>query len=277
MRLRAPLFGLLLAVASAAAQEQPAITEETPYVQSGMVVVETMLKMSGVRSSDFVIDLGSGDGRIVIEAAKRYGARGLGVDYDPRLVRLATENAAKAGVSGRVSFVEQDIFKTDFSAASVVTMYLLPEYNLALRPRLLALRPGTRIVSHDWDMGDWHADARMTVPVPDKPVELKKSSTILLWIVPARVEGSWRSSLAPGGRSAQFDLRQNFQELSGTASIGGRSLPLERAVLKGTFLSFRVQEGKRTLRFNGHAAAGRISGQLGIGEQTYRWRAQRAD
>ena len=269
--------GLLLVAGMAFAEEDVRITEETPYVQSGMIVVLTMLKMAGVRASDFVIDLGSGDGRIVIEAAKRYGARGLGVDYDPRLVKLANANAQKAGVGDHVQFVEQDIFKTDFGAASVLTMYLLPEYNLVLRPKVLALKPGTRVVSHDWGFGDWRPDAQTTVAVPDKPVELKKESTIRLWIVPARVDGKWRSRLAPGGREAEFELQQKYQDVSGTARIGGRSLPLERVTLNGTFLSFRVQEGKRTLRFNGHASAGRINGQLGVGDRAYRWRALRAD
>ncbi len=274
MRVVLGLLGLLAAAASFA---QPQLAEEVPYVRTPQEVVDAMLELAGVRASDFLIDLGSGDGRIVITAAKRYGARGFGVDLDRRLVVESTEKARAAGVADRVAFYEQDIFKTDLESASVITMYLLPEYNLALRPRLLALKPGTRIVSHDWDMADWKHDATVEVDAPDKPVGLKKSSTVHLWIVPARIEGRWRSRLSPDGRFAQFDLRQNFQELSGTVSIGGRSLPLERAVLKGTFLSFRVQQGKRTLRFNGHAAAGRISGQLGVGEHTYRWRALRAD
>jgi SAM-dependent methyltransferase len=269
--------GLLFMARSAAGEEYPAITEETPYVQSGMVVVRTMLEMAGVRASDFVIDLGSGDGRIVIEAARQYGARGLGVDYDPRLVKLATANAEKAGVSDHVSFVEQDLFKTDLGAASVLTMYLLPEYNLALRPKILALKPGTRVVSHDWGFGDWRPEAETTVHVPDKPVEVKKQSTIRLWIVPAKVEGTWRSRLVPGGRDARFELQQKFQDVSGTAVIGGRSLPIERVLLRGEFLSFRVQDGKRTLRFNGYVSAGRITGQLGIDDHSYRWRALRAD
>jgi 16S rRNA G966 N2-methylase RsmD len=277
MRLLAIACAILFGLASARAEDAVTITEETPYVQSGMMVVLTMLKMAGVRANDFVIDLGSGDGRIVIEAAKRYGARGLGVDYDPRLVKLATANAEKAGVSDRVSFVEQDVFKTDFSAASVLTMYLLPEYNLALRPKVLALKPGTRVVSHDFGFGDWRPDAEETVPVPDKPVEVKKESTIRLWIVPARLEGQWRSRLAPSGREAVFDLKQKYQDFSGTVTIGGRSLPLERTKLNGTFISFRAQDGKRTLRFNGYATAGRITGHLGIGDQAYRWRALRSE
>jgi len=274
------LLGMTLALGAPfcfAAEEEAKITEETPYVQSPKVVVDTMLEMAGVRANDFVIDLGSGDGRIIIEAAKRFGARGLGIDYDERLVKLATDNAARAQVSGHVRFVQQDIFKSDFSAASVIAMYLLPEYNMVLRPRFLALKPGTRIVSHDYAMGDWKPDAEKIVPAPDKPVGAKKESAIYFWVVPARVEGRWRSRLPQGGRSVEFELRQQFQELSGTAKIAGRSIALERATLSGPFLSFRVQDGERTLRFSGYASAGRINGQLGIGDRTYRWRALRSD
>ena len=274
------LLGMTLALGAAcgfAAEEEAKITEETPYVQSPKVVVDTMLEMAGVRGNDFVIDLGSGDGRIIIEAAKRFGARGLGIDYDERLVKLATDNAARAQVGNHVSFVQQDIFKSDFSAASVIAMYLLPEYNMVLRPRFLALKPGTRIVSHDYAMGDWKPDAEKIVPAPDKPVGAKKESAIYFWVVPARVEGRWRSRLPQGGRSVEFELRQQFQELSGTAKIAGRSIALERATLSGPFLSFRVQDGERTLRFSGYASAGRINGQLGIGDRTYRWRALRSD
>ena len=280
MTTHALLFALLLALVAPfafAAEDEAKVTEETPYVQSPWIVVDTMLEMAGVRASDFVIDLGSGDGRIIIEAAKRFGARGLGIDYDPRLVKLATENAEKAGVADRVSFAQQDIFGFDFSAASVITMYLLPEYNAVLRLRFLALKPGTRIVSHDYGIADWPPDAQKTVPTPDKPVGATKTSVIYYWIVPARVQERWRSVLAPGGRQAEFDLKQKYQQVSGTATIGGREYPIERATLKGGFISFRVQEGRRTLRFNGYASAGRIAGQLGIGDKSYLWRAVRAD
>ena len=280
MKISTILLGLTLALGApcgVVAEEEAKITEETPYVQSPKVVVDTMLEMAGVRGSDFVIDLGSGDGRIIIEAAKRFGARGLGIDYDPRLVKLATENAVKARVSDHVRFAQQDIFKSDFGAASVITMYLLPEYNLVLRPRFLGMKPGTRIVSHDYAMGDWKPDAEKIIPVPDKPVGARKESAIYFWVVPARVEGRWRSRLPRGGRGVEFELRQKFQELSGTANIAGRSVALERATLSGPFVSFRVQDGKRTLRFNGYASAGRISGQLGIGDRVYRWRALRSD
>jgi SAM-dependent methyltransferase len=272
------LFGFLatLAAGAAAADDEPKITEETPYVKSPAVVVEAMLKLAGVRANDFVIDLGSGDGRIVIDAAKKYHARGLGIDYDPRLVKLATQNARAAGVTGSVSFQEQDIFKTDFSAASVVTMYLLPEYNLALRPRLLQLKPGTRIVSHDWDMGDWQADASVTIPVPDKPVGMRKASTVFLWIVPARIEGRWRSRVptSKGVADVEFDLRQSFQRFAGTATVRGRQAPLARTFLKADTISFRFADGGETLRFQGRVSNGRIAGQLlRPGDKSHRWRA----
>ena len=262
-----------------ATDETPAIQEETPYVISPTPVVETMLKMGGVRSGDFLIDLGSGDGRIVITAAKEYGARGFGVDYDPRLIKLATENARKAGVSDRVTFVEQNLFNTDFSQASIITMYLLEEYNLALRPKLFALRPGTRIVSHDFGLGDWEPDAKVKIPVPDKPVGLEKASTIMFWLVPAKVEGSWRS-LVPGlkgWKDAEIHFEQHFQKISGELLLNGQKLPLERASLTGEAISFRVQDGERTIRFTGQVSRGRMAGQVAVsGGRNYRWRALRA-
>ncbi len=269
-----------LIASSLPAQEQPAdgprITEETPFVISPTPVVETMLKMAGVRGNDFLIDLGSGDGRIVITAAKEYGTRGLGIDYDPRLVKRATENAQKAGVAGRVTFVQQDIFKSDFRQASVVTMYLLPEYNAVLQPKLLALRPGTRIVSHDYGIGDWQPDAQKKIPVPDKPVGLEKASMIYFWVVPARVEGTWKARVPgeKGWTDAQIHFEQHNQRIDGEAYLDGKSFPLERASLSGEAISFRVQEGDRTIRFNGLVANSRIAGEVAVsGGRAYRWRA----
>src|SRR5512138_2266863 len=140
-----------------------------PYVNTPMEIVERMLRMAEVGKGDTVIDLGSGDGRIVIEAAKR-GASGLGVDLDPNLVKLATQNAARAGLAQRARFEVRDIFDTDLSRASVVTMYLLPDFNAKLLPRLLALKPGTRIVAHDGGIGDWPADETLSMRTPEKPV-----------------------------------------------------------------------------------------------------------
>lgn len=178
------LAGLLLP-----AFAQP--TETVPFITSPDNVTLEMLRIADVGPADHVIDLGSGDGRIVIQAARQFGATGMGVDIDPQLVRRSQDNARAAGVAERVHFLEQDLFRTDLSRGTVITMYLLPEVNLQLRPRLLALQPGTRVVSHDWDMGDWLPDRTTVVAVPDKQVGLEKSSRVHLWVVPARVEGLW--------------------------------------------------------------------------------------
>ena len=200
--------------------------EEVPYVQTPQPVVDAMLKLAGVNGRDFLIDLGSGDGRIPITAAKRFGTRGYGVDYVGSLVQLANDNAVKAGVADRVRFEERDIFKTDVSAATVVAFYLLPDFNLELRPKLLEeLKPGTRLVSHDGDMGDWPPDAKLVVDAPGKTVGVEKKSTIYLWVVPAMVMGEWKSRvpLAGGAREVTLDLAQSFQSLSGAATVRGRA------------------------------------------------------
>jgi hypothetical protein len=254
--------------------------DEVPYVRTPQAVVDAMLKIAGVRGTDFLIDLGSGDGRIVITAAKRYGARGLGIDYDPYLIEESRANAVKAGVAERVAFERKDIFDTDLAPASVLTMYLLPEVNLALRPRILAtLKPGTRVVSHDWDMGDWAPDAQVEVPAPDKPVGVLKQSTVYLWVVPARVEGRWRTRvpLPKGPMDIELELGQHFQALSGTARIAGRSHEIERAFVRGPFVFFRVGEGAEALRFQGHLATDRIVGRVTTADdRTYPWRALRS-
>jgi len=166
--------------------------EEVPFVTTPDHVTLAMLELAGVTAGDFVIDLGSGDGRIVITAAKVFGARGLGVEIVPELVERSRVAARRAGVADRVEFRVQDLYDTDLTAATVVTMYLLPEVNLQLRPRLLALRPGTRIVSHDWDMGNWRPDRTIVVDVPDKKVGREKSSRLHLWTVPGTVPAAVR-------------------------------------------------------------------------------------
>ena len=173
---------LLLFIASIALAQDT----DVPFIVTPDNVTREMLRLADVKASDFVIDLGSGDGRIVIVAAKQFGARGLGVEIVPELVAKSLENARRAGVADRVEFRVQDLFATDLSQATVITMYLLPEVNLQLRPRLLALKPGTRIVSHDWDMGDWKPDRVVTVEAPDKPIGREKLSRLYLWTVPAR-------------------------------------------------------------------------------------------
>jgi hypothetical protein len=158
-----------------------------------------------------VMDLGSGDGRIVITAAKRFGARGMGIEIRDDLIERSRASAAAAGVASRVAFRNQDLFKTDLSPASVVTLYLLPEVNMELRPKLLQLRPGTRIVSHDFDMGDWEADKVQSLDAPDKPIGLVKKSRIFLWIVPARIEGLWCGTGKSRGRS--ITVAQRYQHV----------------------------------------------------------------
>jgi SAM-dependent methyltransferase len=176
-RLLGSLFLLLLPLSASS------LAEDVPFVVTPDNVTLEMLRLADVGPSDYVIDLGSGDGRIVIVAAKRFGARGLGVEIVPELVKKSRESAARAGVADLAEFREQDLFETDLSKATVVTLYLLPEVNLQLRPRLQKLRPGTRIVSHDWDMGDWKPDRTVEVDAPEKKIGREKKSRVHLWVV----------------------------------------------------------------------------------------------
>ena len=214
---------------------------DVPFIVSPPAVTQAMLDIAKVTRHDFVIDLGAGDGRIVILAAKTHGARGLGVEIDPRLVEVARAHAEKAGVAARAHFRVEDLFATDLSPASVITMYLLPDVNLALRPKLLALQPGIRIVSHDWDMGDWRHDDMRVVANPDKTVGLEKTSKIFLWTVPAKVGGKWcaRQATAAGqpARVMVLELDQQYQRINGTLTVStGKSKPESqrfRATLDG--------------------------------------------
>lgn len=208
-------FGCL-ASALHAVTPVPALVEEVPFITTPDHVTVAMLELAGVGPLDHVIDLGSGDGRIVIAAARRFGAAGLGVEIVPELVARSIANAALAGVAGRASFRRQDLFETDLAPATVVTMYLLPDLNLALRPRLLALAPGTRIVSHDWDMGDWRPDRTVTLAVPQKTIGLEKLSRLHLWTVPARVAGLWC-----GADGVALRVEQQFQVLAAVLLQGG--------------------------------------------------------
>ena len=214
MRFLLSLCALLLPTAFAQAQD------EVPFITTPDHVTLAMLQLAGVRAQDHVIDLGSGDGRIVITAAQRFGATGLGVEIVPDLVLKSLENARAAGVSARTEFREQDLFATDLRRATVVTMYLLPEVNLQLRPRLLALAPGTRIVSHDWDLGDWASDRTLTVDVPNKVVGLDKRSRLHLWVVPAPVQGLWCAA------AGSLEITQRFQTFSATLTSPHTTTPV---------------------------------------------------
>jgi len=258
MRLAACL--LLVAAAGAGAQD------EVPFITTPDKVTLAMLELAQVGPNDHVIDLGSGDGRIVITAAKRFGASGQGVEIVPDLVRQSRENARAAGVTQRVEFREQDLFKTDLRRASVVTLYLLPEINLQLRPRLLALPAGTRIVSHDWDMGDWAAERSVTLDVPDKTIGRDKTSTVHLWLVPARVDGLWCSA------GASLRVTQRFGQFSAVLHTATRR-DTPALVFDGRIAGTRLHarhphdaaleadaQGLRVLRIGtpGSAVAGRV-------------------
>ncbi len=199
----------LAATAQTTRAAAPPVVEEVPFITTPDHITVAMLELAGVGPRDHVIDLGSGDGRIVITAARRFGARGVGVEIVPELVARSIANARLAGVSQRAEFRTQDLFDTDLSPATVVTMYLLPEVNLALRPRLLALAPGTRIVSHDWDLGDWRPDRTLSVSVPKKTIGFEKLSRLHLWTVPARLDGLWCGA---GGLSLQ--VTQKYQTVA---------------------------------------------------------------
>jgi precorrin-6B methylase 2 len=210
--------------------------KDVVWVPTPQVLVDKMLDMAKVTPADFVMDLGSGDGRTVITAAKR-GARALGIEYNPEMVVLSRRNAEKEGVSGKANFLKADLFETDFSRASVITMFLLPDINLKLRPKILELKPGTRVVSNTFTMDDWIADETATL---DANTGCSTSwCTALLWIVPARVEGSYT---LPQG---QLVLKQQFQVLSGTLTTEGRTLALEGKV-RGEAVSFSA--GGKTYR-----------------------------
>ncbi|MFN7427496.1 MAG: SAM-dependent methyltransferase [bacterium] len=237
-----------------------------PYVPTPWPVVRAMLELARVGDTDFVVDLGSGDGRVVIEAARSRGARGLGVEIEPDLVRSSNDEARQLGLSARVAFERRDLFETDLSQATVVTLYLLPRLLMELQPRLARLRPGTRIVSHDFRLGDWKPDATIKVDVPDRAFG-PPFSTVYLWVVPAYVQGAWEGSVAERGRSERFraELRQDYQSLSGTLRVGARSGPLDRAAIAGDKVTFgaRIDGPGGPVRhsFDGRSVAGELVGQ----------------
>ena len=234
----APLLALAVLLTSPALRAQ----EEVPFITTPDNVTLEMLRIANVGPADHVIDLGSGDGRIVILAARRFGASGLGVEIVPDLVQRSIKSARDAGVADRVAFKEQDLFQTDLSPATVVTMYLLTEVNLKLRPALLALKPGTRVVSHDWDMGDWKPDQTTVVAVPDKQVGLEKSSKVHLWAVPARIDGLWCG--AGLLRGTALTLTQRYQEFEGMLVRGERSRKVDGRIEGTTLRTSRESSGR---------------------------------
>jgi hypothetical protein len=261
-------------------------TADVPYVSTPSNVVDTMLEMARINTNDYLIDLGSGDGRIVIQAAKKYGARGMGVELDGNLVFTAGEEAKRQGVSGKASFVNDNLFSTDFSRATVLTMYLLPKINLQLRPRILnELKPGTRVVSHDFDMGGWKPDQQREVAVPNKGYGLPLSQ-VYLWYVPAHVAGKWQWRLPVGGATRLYEasVNQTFQELSGEVRVGGGSAT-GHGRLRGDLITFvLVREflgQKFTHELSGRVEGDRIAGRArisgGAEDATLDWEATRVE
>ena len=264
-------------VSGARAQELP--VDEVPYIKTPQVVVDKMLDLAQVGADDYLIDLGSGDGRIIITAAKERGARGFGVELDDRLVDSSNEAARKAGVAERAQFFARDLFETDISQASVLTMYLLPAVNLQLRPRILEkLRPGTRVVSHDWDMGEWQPDAQVVLEGLTKPVMPIQASTVYLWIVPASVAGLWTLRLeSDPAVTMELELTQRFQKIEGVAGREAGRIRLQSTNLRGAEISFTVEGGgvrgpSQPLRFLGRVQGEQMDGATATGQ---RWNAVR--
>jgi len=230
-----------------------------PFITTPQDVVERMLKLAGTSAADLVVDLGSGDGRIVIAAAKKFGAHGLGIELDGRLVEQSRENARRAGVADRVSFVEGDVLQADISKASVVTLYLLPSLIGQLQPRFIyELRPGTRIVSHSFTMAGWKPDRVETMHVSSPHPMQGDESTLYLWVVPAEVRGAWR------GGGWQLRIDQSYEDIGIEGSVGGKAVSFSGARIRGSDIAWEA-DGKR---FRGRVAGAKIVGELAGGDAT---------
>jgi phospholipid N-methyltransferase len=224
--------------------------KDVVWVPTPDALVQKMLDMAKVTAQDYVIDLGSGDGRTVIAAAKR-GATAMGIEYNPDMVALSQRNASAQNVAAKATFVKADLFESDFSKATVITMFLLPSINVQLRPKILDMRPGTRIVSNSFDMGDWQPDETAMIP------DCNQWCRAMLWIVPAKAGGTWR--LTP---AADLTLTQTYQMVSGTFASGGAgsAMPITNGKLNGNEISFEVGSTKYTGRVNGDAIQGTVTG-----------------
>jgi|RhiMetdeSRZDD1v2_1073273.scaffolds.fasta_scaffold121009_3 hypothetical protein len=255
---------LSLSQAQPAEEYQPSVGQEgkdVVWVPTNHVLVNKMLDIAGVTASDFLIDLGSGDGRTVIAAAKR-GAKALGIEYNPELVELSKRNAAKEGVADKATFVEGDVFETDFSKATVLTLFLLQDLNLRLRPKILEMDPGVRVVSNTFDMDDWTPEQRIKVSEG-----CTRYCTAFFWIVPAKLEGRWNM---PRG---ELTLKQTYQMLSGTMKVGKASTAIKAGKITGRQMTFSVGNTVYTGLVNGNTIEGVSKSASGETQ----WRATRAD
>ena len=261
------LFALTLAAATAAfAQQNPTFKPEVGqagkdvvWVPTPQALVDKMLDMANVTGQDVVMDLGSGDGITVITAAKR-GARAMGIEYNPDMVELAKQNAEKAGVSDKATFMKADLFETDLSQATVITMFLLPQINMRLRPKILDLKPGTRIVSNSFTMEDWTADETATVTEG-----CQTWCTALFWIVPAKVEGRWKTA------DGELTLTQTFQMVGGTLQKNGTSAAITDGRLRGADLTMTIDGAQ----YQGRVEGNTITGTVTAGGKTAKWTATR--
>ncbi|MDP1671889.1 MAG: methyltransferase domain-containing protein [Burkholderiales bacterium] len=272
---------LLRILPAAAFCVQVATTQasDVPYVPTPMNVVDAMLGLGAVGPGDFLIDLGSGDGRISIRAATRFGVRGLGVDLDDSLVRTARAAAQKAGVGDGVKFEARNLFDTDLGEATVITAYLLNSVNLRLRPQLFAqLKPGTRIVTHDFHFGDWQPDQKITIDVPDKAYGPPRSD-IMLWVIPADFSGVWQWTLPGAGGDVRHEaqLSQKFQVLYGRAAAHNRPVLLADAQVRGDAVSFTLGDAGGVQRYSGRISGNTISGEVSLpgGGRSLPWQATR--
>ncbi|CAM9735835.1 unnamed protein product [Phaeothamnion confervicola] len=240
---------LLPATASAQSKDyQPQVGQagkDVIWVPTPDEIVDRMLTMAQVKPSDYVVDLGAGDGKIAIAAAKKFGAKSLGIEYNPEMAKHAQGNAEKAGVAGKARIQQGDIFATDFRSADVVTMYLLPALNLKLRPTILAMKPGTRVVSHSFTMDDWEPDETSSMD----------GRRMFFWLVPANTQGGWKVSIA-GGDSYDVTIDQKFQKIEGTVQLGAIQGGLREPRLSGTDISFAIVDAAGVRR----AFTGRVNG-----------------
>lgn len=276
LQIRAHAFAygiaLLVQAATVAAQDTGPV-HDAPYIPSPQYVVDEMLRIAGVGPGDVVIDLGSGDGRVVIAAALRFGAQGVGIERDPALVARSRAGAVQAGVADRARFVQQDLFEADLAGATVVTMYLSPNLNLQLRPALLRLKPGTRIVSHASDLGDWKPDQRTTI-----------RKDVMLWRVPAAIAGRWRAEFGPRASQLELAFTQRYQQVEAGARLDGKPAEVWQVQLQGDRLRFALianheRADEPALYFDGRVDGSRIEGTAvqgaGASAGVQSWRARR--
>jgi hypothetical protein len=275
MSLRSLALSALFFTAAAAAADVEPTKNAGPYVPSPQSVVSDMLKVAEVGPADFIIDLGSGDGRIVLTAAKVFGAQGFGVEIKDELVKRSNEAAKKEGIADRVHFMKQDLFKTDISRATVLTMYLLPDTVNLLKDKLLAeLKPGSRIISHDYPLTGWIPEKYVQMDLDDK-VQISGVTTTLIYmyVVPAKVAGSWSATMPPAlsRKPATLELKQQLTRVSGSVKLDGRDVPLEEAKLRGDRLSFKLAGRKG--EFTGLVKGKSIEGTVDTGGAKAPWSA----